>query len=572
MAAMKAAQFGLSLLQNEKPHSSISALIDILTLDRYDEDDYEGITELVEVTNLQATGPAEASRAIRKKLKYSNVHGQLRALTILKALVENCGTRFQSTFANERLVERIKLIAGDPHTDERVKKKIMATLASWYRQFKDDPRMQLVAGLYASCGGGKKVRRNSSSLDLLVCARTIHAEGRSVYLVQATTRTGATEAYERERKRYEEEAAARTERKAAEQRAKLERMEAERKAREEAKNKAKKGYAPKTRRPKFDFQAEKPKIMSAVGSGTQAAQALINALQLVNREKESVTTTARVQECLAKAKADRKVVVRYIQLVDNDAEGDYIGALIATNEQVLAALALYDRMSKPIDLDSDDEEIAQAKMESERSGLTVPSSGGRGGADDDDTTSIRSRLSAFEMRDREVDKLQIRQRQRVQRAVSNRQMPTLHPDLQDLAFGSSSAAGAHLPPPIVPRSREDTYRHGSLSDYSDSEDDYLSSDGEPYHGAGAPPTSASASTSAAGQHANASAVASGGSAKSYAQFIQAEDRKAGKGKGLFNEPEEDDPFADPTDDDGASLMSVNTPGLNEGKRMDWKQI
>ncbi|SGZ31587.1 BQ5605_C045g12209 [Microbotryum silenes-dioicae] len=544
MAAMKAAQFGLSLLQNEKPHSSISALIDILTLDKYDEDDYEGIPELVEVTNLQATGPAEASRAIRKKLKsylgvqYSNVHGQLRALTILKALVENCGTKFQSTFANERLVERIKLMAGDPHTDERVKKKIMATLASWYRQFKDDPRMQLVAGLYASCGGGKK----------------------------ATTRTGATEAYERERRRYEEEVAARTERKAAEQRAKLKRMEAECKAREEAKNKAKKGYAPKTRRPKFDFQAEKPKIMSAVGSGTQAAQALINALQLVNREKESVTTTARVQECLAKAKADRKVVVRYIQLVDSDAEGDYIGALIATNEQVLVALALYDRMSKPIDLDSDDEEIAQAKMESERSGLTVPSSGGRGGADDDDTTSIRSRLSAFEMQDREVDKLQIRQRQRVQRAVSNRQMPTLHPDLQDLAFGSSSAAGAHLPPPIVPRSREDTYRHGSLSDYSDSEDDYLSSDGEPYHGAGAPPTSASASTSAAGQHANASAVASGGSAKSYAQFIQAEDRKAGKGKGLLDDLEEDDPFADPTDDDGASLMSVNTPGLNEGKK------
>ncbi|SCV70614.1 BQ2448_3376 [Microbotryum intermedium] len=560
MAAMKAAQFGLSLLQHEKPHSSISALIDILTLDKYDEDDYEGITELVEVTNLQATGPAEASRAIRKKFKYSNVHGQLRALTILKALVENCGPKFQSTFANERLVERIKLMAGDPHTDERVKKKIMSTLASWYRQFKDDSRMQLVAGLYASCGGGKK----------------------------ATSRTAATEAYERERKRYEEEAAARTERKAAEQRAKLERMENERKAREDAKNRAKKGLAPKTRRPKFDFQAvslgpreerdalpgevaEKPKIMGAVGSGTQAAQALINALQLVNREKESVTTNARVQECLAKAKADRKLVVRYIQLVDSDAEGDYIGALIATNEQVLAALALYDRMSKPIDLDSDDEEIAQAKMQSERSGLTVPNSDRGGVAEDDDTTSIRSRLSAFEMQDREVDKLQIRQRQRVQRAVSNRRVQRLHPDLQDLAFGSSSAGGANLPPPIAPRSQEDTYRHGSLSDYSDSEDDYLSSDGEPYHGAGAPPTSASASTSAA-QHHTSSAFAAGGSAKSYAQFIQAEDRKAGKGKGLLAELDEDDPFADPTDDDAVSLISVNTQGLNEGQRMNWKQI
>lgn len=42
----------------------------------------------------------------------------------------------------------------------------------------------------------------------------------------------------------------------------------------------------------------------------------------------------RVQLCLTKAKADRKLVVRYIQLVDMDADGDFIGTLIATNEQV----------------------------------------------------------------------------------------------------------------------------------------------------------------------------------------------------------------------------------------------
>lgn len=56
------------------------------------------------------------------------------------------------------MVDRIKLMAADPHCDEKVKRKIMSVLGSWHRQFKDDPRMQLVAGLYASCGGGKKVR------------------------------------------------------------------------------------------------------------------------------------------------------------------------------------------------------------------------------------------------------------------------------------------------------------------------------------------------------------------------------------------------------------------------------
>lgn len=47
-----------------------------------------------------------------------------------------------------------------------------------------------------------------------------------------------------------------------------------------------------------------------------------------------MTVNERVIDCLAKAKADRKTVVRYIQLVDNDAEGDYIGTLLSTNEQV----------------------------------------------------------------------------------------------------------------------------------------------------------------------------------------------------------------------------------------------
>lgn len=44
---------GLNL--GEKPRSSISALIDILCLDKYSEDDLDGVAELVESINLQPT-------------------------------------------------------------------------------------------------------------------------------------------------------------------------------------------------------------------------------------------------------------------------------------------------------------------------------------------------------------------------------------------------------------------------------------------------------------------------------------------------------------------------------------
>ncbi|KAM0746611.1 hypothetical protein T439DRAFT_135117 [Meredithblackwellia eburnea MCA 4105] len=507
---------------SDKPHTAVTAWIDTLCAPKYEEDDFEGIPELVESINLQNTGPTEASRAIRKKLKYSDIHGQLRALTILKALVENCGHRFQVTFGNERLVDRIKLMAGDPLCDAKVKTKLMSVLRSWHVQFKDDPKMQTVASLYLSCGGGKKV----------------------------VTRTEATAAYENRQAEYEREAQARADRKAKEREAARLR-EDERMAKElaakEAKKAKKKGPTPK--RAPFNFEAEKPKIMASVGQGTQSAQALINALQHVNREKESVETNPKVQECLTKAKADRKSIVRFIQLVENDASGDFIGALLATNEQILTAIALYDRMSKPVELDSDDEHIAEMKSSAQKQGLKVPEPDG-------DTASIRSRLSAFELKDSQLDRLQLKQRARVER-VNRARTQGVHPDLQDLAFGST-AGSSSLQSPIEP-SEEPTMSH-SLADYSDGSD-FSSSDGEYY--SGAPPTSAS--SSAGNAHPNINA-------RSYAQYIQQEDEQTGKGKGLLEE--EEDPFADPfdDDDDDARSFSVHTPGIAEKQRMEWKEI
>jgi hypothetical protein len=102
--------------------------------------------------------------------------------------------------------------------------------------------------------------------------------------------------------------------------------------------------APKTKEPKrppFNFEKEKPMILSSVAGASQSANNLINAirvslslpssfnwlllvcelifrplscLQLVNREKENVTENARVQKYLEEAKQARRKVIRYIQV------------------------------------------------------------------------------------------------------------------------------------------------------------------------------------------------------------------------------------------------------------------
>lgn len=252
-------------------------------------------------------------------------------------------------------------------------------------------------------------------------------------------------------------------------------------------------------------------------------------------------------------------MVRYIQLVDNDIEGDFIGTLLSTNEQVLAALALYDRMSKPIELDSDDEHVEEARSAAKQQGLRVPEPDG-------DTASIRSRLSAFDWQDTEVDKLQERQRSRVEKANRARAAQSVHPDLQDLAFGPT--AGRRVPfypfrlPRLPPHSStnpalDETFSRGSLSEYSDS--DAYSSSGEDYPShRGAPPTSSTAGDS----HPSANA-------RSYARYVRQDDEREGKGKGLLEEGGEDDPFADPFDD--REEEEVGTPGIMR-KRMDWREL
>ena len=113
-----------------------------MTSEQYEEDDVSGVPDLVEVIRLQAGGPTEAARAIRKKLsvlsvaqvflialadfkcsKYGNAHRQIRALVILDGLIQNAGSRFQRAFADEPLLERLRLLPRDEVVDEKVRQK-----------------------------------------------------------------------------------------------------------------------------------------------------------------------------------------------------------------------------------------------------------------------------------------------------------------------------------------------------------------------------------------------------------------------------------------------------------------
>lgn len=96
--------------------------------------------------------------------------------------MENCGTKFQSkiyylryytttfltfsstssaTFADGHFTDAIKQLSTDPSTDPKVRKKLIAVLASWHNQFKDDRSMTIVAGLYRQCRPDDSAKRQS---------------------------------------------------------------------------------------------------------------------------------------------------------------------------------------------------------------------------------------------------------------------------------------------------------------------------------------------------------------------------------------------------------------------------
>ncbi|TCD68095.1 putative actin patch assembly and actin polymerization protein [Steccherinum ochraceum] len=312
MSAMSLAKQAYSAFNREKPHSSITEWVEILTSRSYNDEAYDGIPEIVDSINIQETGPTEASRAIRKKLKHGDSHQQYRALVILQAIVENGGHKFQTSFANAQLTDAIKSLVHEPTSDPKVKKKTLAVLLSWHRQFKDDPSMSLVANLYQQCKPAESRPR-----------------------VEQYSERGMDHVDYLEKKRQEERE--KREKKEEEKRKAKEAKEAEkaRTRREEEEKRRKASTQSKTKR--------KP--------ASQASNNLVNAITLVNTEHDSLQENARVQECLEHAKVVRKQVVRYIQLVENE---DMIGTLIETNERIIAALDTYDKAARVTEQDVED--------------------------------------------------------------------------------------------------------------------------------------------------------------------------------------------------------------------------
>ncbi|WAQ83501.1 hypothetical protein PtA15_3A872 [Puccinia triticina] len=400
------------------------------------------IIELVECINLQPTGPEEASRAIRKQLKHGRPAQQAKALTILDALVLNGGDRFRTTFADARLVEFFKSLISDPRTDSILRRRLLMMMEDWERAYSSDPKMIVPASLFKSCGGRAKLEKikslPSSTKPKTSTQRSI-VTGIDMPLSSELPSPSASKAELKMQKKQEKKRKEKLKSSPIDQRYRTDLVLP----------------ASDSSLMAFDLNKESSRILQAVASASQAANNLVNRLQLTGFEQ--VAHDSVIGALVEKVKVSQKALIRYIQLVsEHDSEGEYLGTLLNTNAQVVAALELYDSLAQSKSEGTQVDELADRLTKAK---IATPQPGSQ------------SEPNLFDDQNYAVD--------------SPEEPPTSPAnDLLGLDFShtASSAGQDNLPAPLIPDSvggaheAQPNYDPGTLSDYSDFDDSGSSSD------------------------------------------------------------------------------------------------
>ncbi|KAF4504750.1 hypothetical protein G6O67_008159 [Ophiocordyceps sinensis] len=326
------------MFSQKKPYSAVTVNVENLTSEGYNVDDLSGIPDLVEVIKLQASGPSEAARAIRKKLKYGNVHRQLRALVILDGLIQNAGSHFQRAFADEPLLERLRVCGTSGLSDPAVRSKCTELFREW-SQYAATPGLERVARLY------KELPKRKVAV----------TQERSKVIRETENPFGDDEEEEAAERASRPPVAGPSSRPWPSQPAPAAKtgegslFDRKKKKKDKDKSQGKRGH--------FNLEAEKDKLKSIIAESSIGSTNLKNSLQSINREHQRISDNREAVQHFEACKQLRRRILRYIHLVESE---QWLGSLLHANDELVHALMSFEQLDQSIDADSDsDDELAQ---------------------------------------------------------------------------------------------------------------------------------------------------------------------------------------------------------------------
>jgi hypothetical protein len=290
----------------------------------------------------QSTTPRYVKHCLLSCSKYGTVHRQLRALTILDFLIQNAGERFLRGFADEPLLERLRIAATDSISDPEVRKKAQQLFAQWAATHKDTPGMAGITGLYKQLPKRKQPAQQAHAKVLREHAPT--AEQPMGHSVAVAVGEGPSTP--------------------------LSSAKAKKSKRSSAFGSSSSKSTKRSSSKPFNMEKEKPEILQTIAASSVASTNLQNALKLVNRETHRVSESEDVMVQFEKCKTLRRQILRYIQNIES---GDLLGSLIHANEELVTGLMAFEVLDKSVDYDSDseDEDIILRGFDENFAGLSV---------------------------------------------------------------------------------------------------------------------------------------------------------------------------------------------------------
>lgn len=283
--------------------------------------------------------------------KYGNPHRQVRALVILDGLIQNAGGRFQRAFADEPLLERLRLMARDDMVDAHVRKKCQVLFIQWANAYKSTPGLQSIANLY------KELPKTQSQRPAAARQKVLAADN--------DPESPFAEPASRER---------------SNSRPKPPVQAAASSSRPVTLTPTSSGFSSKLFKDKksgtakpFSLSKEKENMTNCLAQASIASTNLYNGLQLINRENERVSSNPEVVRRFEACKELRRKILYYIAHVESE---QWIGSLVNANDELVKALTAYNVMDRSVSDDSDsdaweDSKGASSSAQQQLAGLSL---------------------------------------------------------------------------------------------------------------------------------------------------------------------------------------------------------
>jgi len=160
----------MGLFSNSTPFDND---VDKLTDEKNTSEDWGMIMDFCDRVQATKDGPRDCLKSIIRRLNHQDPHVVIQAITLLDAVVNNCGKPFRLEIASRDFENDYRKLLGN-RSHQRVQEKLKGMLRRWAEgDFKGDPQLALIPSLYnqlikegidfSSTSGSSDIKKRSTS-------------------------------------------------------------------------------------------------------------------------------------------------------------------------------------------------------------------------------------------------------------------------------------------------------------------------------------------------------------------------------------------------------------------------